>query len=93
MSLFASRTRALVPFGTSFASHAHAHAYESAYAFMFIATRFCLPFLPKGHVTRGNLSLQLAMQFLPKKILQVAVKAMSHEAICPCNLQCNFCRK
>ena len=28
----------------------------------------------KGHVcTRGNLSLQLAMQFLPKKILQVAV--------------------
>ena len=28
----------------------------------------------KGHVTRGNLSLQLAMQFLPKKILQVAVR-------------------
>ena len=27
----------------------------------------------KGHVTRGNSSLQLAMQFLPKKILQVAV--------------------
>ena len=21
------------------------------------------------------------------------IKAMSHEAICPCNLQCNFCRK
>ena len=21
------------------------------------------------------------------------LKAMSHEAICPCNLQCNFCRK
>ena len=42
MPLFASRTRARVPFGTSFASH----AYESAYAFMFIATRFCHPFLP-----------------------------------------------
>ena len=46
MPLFACRTRARVPFGTSFASHAHVHAYESAYAFMFIATRFCLPFLP-----------------------------------------------
>ena len=21
------------------------------------------------------------------------VKTMSHEAICPCNLQCNFCQK
>ena len=28
----------------------------------------------KDHVTRDNLSLQLAMQFLPKKILQVAVR-------------------
>ena len=28
----------------------------------------------KGHVTRGNLSLQLAMQLLPKKILQVAIR-------------------
>ena len=44
--MFASRTRARVPFGTSFASHAYVHAYESAYAFIFIATRFCLPFLP-----------------------------------------------
>ena len=28
----------------------------------------------KGHVTRGNLPLQLAIQFVPKKILQVAVR-------------------
>ena len=46
MPLFAFRTRARVPFGTSFVSHAHVHAYESVNAFMFIATRFCLPFLP-----------------------------------------------
>ena len=32
MPLFASRTRAHIPFGTSFASHAHMHAYESVYA-------------------------------------------------------------
>ena len=46
MPLFTFRTRARVPFGTYFASHAHEHAYESAYIFMFIATRFCLSFLP-----------------------------------------------
>ena len=47
MPLFTPRTWARVPFGASFASHAHGHAYESAHAFMFIATRFCLLFLPK----------------------------------------------
>ena len=31
--IFASRTRAHVPFGTLFTSHAYVHAYESAYAF------------------------------------------------------------
>ena len=44
--IFASRTRVHVPFGTSFASHAHMHAHESGNTFMFIGTRFCLPFLP-----------------------------------------------
>ena len=39
-----------------------------------------------GHVTRGNLSLQLAMQFLPKKKLQVAVR-MSDVRNVFCDLQ------
>ena len=47
MPLFTPRTWARVPFGASFTSHAHVHACESAHAFMFIPTRFCLLFLPK----------------------------------------------
>ena len=39
-----------------------------------------------GHVTRGNFSFQLAMQFLPKKILQVAVR-MSDVRNLFCDLQ------
>ena len=42
--------------------------------------------LVKAIVTRGNLSLQLAMQFLPKKILQVAVR-MSDVRNLFCDLQ------
>ena len=42
-----------------------------------------------GHVTRGNLSLQLAMQFLPKKILQVAVR-MSNVRNLFCDLQWDY---
>ena len=42
--------------------------------------------ISKGHVTRGNLSLQLVMQFLPKKILQVAVR-MSNVRNLFCDLQ------
>ena len=44
---------------------------------------------PKGHVTRGNLSLQLAMKFLPKKILQVAVR-MSDVRNLFCDLQWDY---
>ena len=39
-------------------------------------------FFAKGHVTRGNLSLQLAMQFVPKQISQVAVRMSDVYATC-----------
>ena len=43
-------------------------------------------FFTNGHVTRGNLSLQLAMQFVPKQISQVAVR-MSDVRNLFCDLQ------
>ena len=46
-------------------------------------------FTTKGHITRGNLSLQLAMQFLPKKLLQVAVR-MSDIRNLFCDLQWDY---
>ena len=49
-------------------------------------TRIIISRSCKGHVTRGNLSLQLAMQFLPAKISQVAVR-MSDVRNLFCDLQ------